>query len=365
MPTRPTSTLDLRKLISDVFAPVDGEAVTVFFDTPTRAFPDTKEWQDRRQMAVEWRSMFSTFKLKVNPPVSFPATGCNNGDLPSTVNVGSTVELLEDVLSVTNIAVAMTTFSASAPLLRYARQNRGFRAASMPGVTKAMEGTALTVDHHRLQTKVKMLRGLLNAADAAVVEFTTGHIARFDLRHRARAMADAGECHGGGENCRFINLPSGEAFIVPYEGEISGDPSLTAGQVPHISDGKLVVFHLENNKIIKVTGDETKAATWARFFLEDPARAHVAEVGLGCNDKAIVTGVVLEDEKAGFHWAYGRNDHFNDGHCAANDFQRSENVIHKDVVYAKGSPIEINRLTLLGGLAGEILLIENGEYLCW
>ena len=39
------------------------------------------------------------------------------------------------------------------------------------------------------------------------------------------------------------------------------------------------------------------------FFAADPMRGNIAEMAFGCNDDAKVTGNILEDEKAGFHWA--------------------------------------------------------------
>ena len=55
-----------------------------------------------------------------------------------------------------------------------------------------------------------------------------------------------------------------------------------------------------------VRGESAGAARFRDIFAADPARPNIAEVAFGCNERAVVTGNVLEDEKAGFHWAYGR-----------------------------------------------------------
>jgi len=56
-----------------------------------------------------------------------------------------------------------------------------------------------------------------------------------------------------------------------------------------------------------------------------------------------VIGNVLEDEKAGFHWAYGRHDHLG-GKVGVKDFSSPDKVRHIDIVYAKGNPILCKRL---------------------
>ena len=92
------------------------------------------------------------------------------------------------------------------------------------------------------------------------------------------------------------------------------------------------------------------------------ARRNIAELGLGCNDKAVVTGNVLEDEKAGFHWAHGLSDHLG-GIISLNDFKVPENAVHQDYVYAKDNPIEIKRLILQYPDKSEEIIIQNGDYI--
>jgi len=73
---------------------------------------------------------------------------------------------------------------------------------------------------------------------------------------------------------------------------------------------------------------------------------NIAEVAIGCNDKAVVTGNVLEDEKAGFHWAFGRSDHLG-GIIGIHAFSAPDKVIHKDIVYAIGNPIVCSKLDFI------------------
>ena len=89
--------------------------------------------------------------------------------------------------------------------------------------------------------------------------------------------------------------------------------------------------------------------------------ANIAELAFGCNEQAVVTGNVLEDEKAGFHWAYGRSDHLG-GTVGVKAFQKPENVVHQDIVYAKGNPIQVAEAVIVGS-SGNKPVIRDGAYL--
>ena len=116
------------------------------------------------------------------------------------------------------------------------------------------------------------------------------------------------------------------------------------------------------NRIVEVSGDSPEAAQLRNYVAVDQARRNIAELGLGCNDKAVISGNVLEDEKAlGMHWALGRSDHIG-GTVGIADFSDPSHVVHWDFVYPKGGAIEIASLVLEyeDGTSEEI--IRDGEY---
>jgi leucyl aminopeptidase (aminopeptidase T) len=160
----------------------------------------------------------------------------------------------------------------------------------------------------------------------------------------------------------MINLPSGEAYIAPYEGEISDQISLTEGFIP-MSYGEIVVhLQIAENQVVKVVSDIHVADDLREWFAVDPARRNVAELGLGCNDKAIITGNILEDEKVfGVHIAYGRSDHTG-GVVGVDDFRDPANVVHQDVVYPFGGEIEVTSLILEYEDGTTEALIRDGAY---
>jgi leucyl aminopeptidase (aminopeptidase T) len=265
------------------------------------------------------------------------------------------------------LALVLTEFSMTAALCDICKRRPGadvFRAASMPGVQKWMEGTSLAADYREVARRCRLLKSAFQKSDRAEVVFSTGHRCAFDLRHRV-CEADDGYLHRDkNDDIPVINLPSGETFEVPYEGEIEGDPSRTRGELPVHEDGQTVVFRVEANRIVEVIGRGAIADRYRVYFAADPARGNVAEVAFGCNDDAKVTGNVLEDEKAGFHWAYGRSDHLG-GKVGLNTFRSPEHVVHQDIVYAKGSPISVTSADLVEASGRRISVIRDGTYVLW
>lgn len=355
---------DLNKLLIDVFDPQAGELVAVVVDEPTDKVADNDAWRARREMAEQWRQALIALGAErgfdVRPLVSFPATGANNADLPVSATMDDQEIDLAAVLAESTLVLAMTEFSATAPLAHLAEAADDFRAASMPGVEKRMEGTALAADYSKVAARCKAIYDAMAGAQLCDVLFTTGHRCWFDLRQRS-AEVDDGFLPRGKEGDPIINLPSGETFIVPYEGEIYGLPSWTAGTIPVVEDDEMVLFHVVANCVQVVEGDGPVAERYAGFFNDDPARSNIAEVAFGVNEMAEVTGCVLEDEKAGFHWAFGRSDHLG-GVVGVDDFAGPENVVHQDIVYAKGNPIQVERADIVHPDGRRVTIIENGEY---
>lgn len=46
---------NIHRLLMDVFAPSPGETVLVMADLPHDSLEDTRNWQERREMAESWR----------------------------------------------------------------------------------------------------------------------------------------------------------------------------------------------------------------------------------------------------------------------------------------------------------------------
>ena len=321
------------KMFQDVFAPKPKEKILFLIDIPHDTIQDNEAWKDRRIMAQEWYTIFKELGLNTGFSVNwleYQATGVHNSPIPA--------EILNTVQKA-NLAIAMTEYSATSSLLPLCKiPGTITRCASMPGVERRMEKTAFTADYKQVKKIATTIAQMLNDAKGAEILFSTGDKLYVDLRNRI-AHADTGDCTQTGQT---INFPSGEACKVPYEAtdneiNING-ASETKGHLPVNVNGDILKCVVKNNRIIDIIGQSTKADEMRRFLLENPTRRNLAELGVGCNPKAVITGNVLEDEKVGLHIAYGMSTHLGG---------KVQSDMHYDICYAKGCPVEGTSMVLL------------------
>jgi hypothetical protein len=357
--------INLQKLFSDTFDPQPGETALVLIDTPHGTISDTPAWERRRAMAQRWHAVLRELGTRrgfhVLALASFPATGSHNAQLPEHGLQGDALIPLDSLAEQATLLLALTQFSASAPLIGWTKRFPRLRVASMPMVAPEMEETALAADYVQVARSCARLRDRLAAADYAQISFSNGDTLTLDLRYRT-AHVDDGQLRPDKAWPRLVNLPSGEAFTAIYEGERAGDPSATRGVLPVEWRGEVVRLEIDRNQVIDVLGRSEAAVVLRAFLALDRARRNVAELGLGCNPKARVWGNVVEDEKAGPHIALGRSEHLG-GVTGPSAFEDPRHVWHHDFVYARASAIHIAELNLTDerGVADQLVL--NGHYL--
>lgn len=354
---------DFVRLFVDVFHPEPGERVLFVTDVPRDGVGDSVAWQERRAMTTSWRGLLADraceLGIEVLPLVTFPATGAHNGELP--LGQGDPMSL-ERALDQATAVIAPTEYSPTAPMVAWCVSHEDVRAATLPGVAKRTEGTALAADYRDVARRCEVLREVLAQADEARVTFGTGHEWRVDLRYR-EALTDDGQLPRD-KATRVINLPSGEGFQVPYEGERDGEASLTEWEVPVGMDGDVAVFTVEANRVVDVEGLGRNAQRLRAAFAAEPVQGNIAEFAFGCNPEAVVWGNVLEDEKAGFHCAYGRSEHLG-GTVGPDAFSSPDKVVHQDIVYARDSPIQVTDVVLTSEDGASCTVIQDGEYVAF
>jgi hypothetical protein len=346
MTTTALSTRDLVELVRSVFHPrEDDHALAVMVDLPDEALPDHPGWAARREMAVGWverlREGLGELGLEQANLVAYRNVRRNNADLPAEAllvaeesppdgAVGVT-RPFEQILSEHSILLCPTELSATAPLKLLAKK-LGFRAATMGGFSPAML-PALRLDWEEIDGRCRALKDKLDDASAAHLRFVADgrtHELVLDLRHR-HATASGGLLREPG---RAGNLPSGESYIVPYEGERADEPSQTTGSLPIEMEGELLVYQVQGNRVRAVEGEGSVAERERREMENEPAYANVAELGLGLLAGYGIepVGTILLDEKLGLHIAFGRSDHFG-GTVGVADFSSPDRVVHIDRVY--------------------------------
>jgi hypothetical protein len=341
---------ELVDLVRSVFPLFETDrALAILVDVPGNADRDNTAWRARRRLAGEWYAALLAKKrdipLEEVTLAAYPDVGSNNADLPREAFIlnGPVPDLageleragkktdFELVFSQTQLFLAPTEYSTTAPL-KVAARRHGFRAATMPGFAAEMI-PALRIDYGEVARRVDAIKTRLDEADSAAVRFLvddeTECDLHFDLRHRA-AHASSGRFPDAGT---AGNLPSGEAYIVPYEGE-AGEASRTEGVLPVEINGEVVLFTIQANRVTGIRGDGVEARAERAHLRREPAYGNLAELGFGVLGEFGLepSGEILLDEKLGLHVAFGRSDHFG-GAVGPGDFSSPAAVIHLDRIY--------------------------------
>lgn len=204
-----------------------------------------------------------------------------------------------------NVVVCVTKHSLTHTLARKQAAAAGARLATMPGITEDMflEG-AISADYNQVKALTEKVTAMLTPAEAVRIE-KGGYTLTFSIAGR-EGVPSTGMYLNPGESG---NLPSGEAYIAPLEGTAEGQ-ILIDGSMAGI--GKLsspLLLTIEQGRIVKAEGPDGPRLL---EILGDGDGRMLAEFGIGTNDKARITGVVLEDEKVygTIHVAFGSNNTF-------------------------------------------------------
>ena len=371
---------ELSALVARVFQPTpeDGR-LGIMVDLPDERVSDDAAWAARRAIAAEWASFLAAESATAGYETRlllYPNVRTNNGDLPDRcwIHSGGTVpataaELdtaaavpMGEVFDSFPMLLALTKFSSTAPLKDAARRHP-MRAATMPGFTAEMI-PALRLDYAEVNRRVDILKALLDRAAGADLVFRHPEgedRLHLDLRHRT-AHASGGLLPKRGV---AGNLPSGESYIVPYEGEVPGDPSRSEGVLPVQFGTEVVRYHVVENRAIGVLTDGPESIRESALLAREPAYANLAELGLGVLAAFGVkpVGSVLLDEKLGLHIAFGRSEHFG-GQVGPDAFSSPEAVVHVDRVYVPETQPDVVPavVNLLFEDGSSLALMRDGEF---
>jgi aminopeptidase len=202
-------------------------------------------------------------------------------------------------LAAADAFVAPTSKSLSHTRARKAASDAGARGATMPGVTTDMLARVMAVDFVALRARSAAVARALSDAEEAHLTCPLGSDLRLDLRGRD-GISDDGDLSAPGA---FGNLPCGEGFIAPAGGEGTVVASSLAAIGLADEPARLTV---RDGRLADATGPEGERLLEALRAHGD-AGVNLAELGVGTNDRATLTGNVLEDEKilGTVHVAFG------------------------------------------------------------
>jgi leucyl aminopeptidase (aminopeptidase T) len=202
-------------------------------------------------------------------------------------------------LTAADVFIAPTTRSLSHTTARKRATDAGARGATMPGVTADMLARVMAIDYGLMAARSAAVAALLTDGKVAHITCPRGTQLTLDLSGRD-GIADDGDLTAPGA---FGNLPCGEGFIAP----IGGEGRLVASSLGPLGVSRpAATLTVHEGRV--VSAQDGLGPEWIKLLeAHGEAGTNLAELGVGTNDKAQLTGSVLEDEKilGTVHVAFG------------------------------------------------------------
>ncbi|MFC1537332.1 aminopeptidase [Gemmatimonadota bacterium] len=261
-----------------------GESVLVICDQPERKIGFTL-WEAARELGAE------AMLLEI-----IPRSG--NGEEPPP----AVAEFMKKV----DVLLCPTSKSLTHTDARRAACAAGARVATLPGITEDCMIRCLNADYTKIAGLSQRVTDVLSAGSLARVTSPAGTDVSFSIEGR-EAHADTGLVHKPGD---ISNLPAGEAYLAPVEGTANG---VVVFEAAVAGLGKLgsekIHIKIEDGYATEITGGPQASRLESIIEPYGKDGFNLAELGVGTNDKAQITGLILEDEKilGTVHLALGDN----------------------------------------------------------
>ena len=183
----------------------------------------------------------------------------------------------------------------------------GARIASMPAITRDIMERTLDIAYEDMKKTTTELARNLNMTQEIEITTPSGTELKLSTKNRQWLGLAAGIYDEPG---KWGNLPAGEVFIAPVESTTNGTAVIDASMS---GVGKLerpITVAIKDGFAVDFKGwEEAKKLKTMLDKIGSRKAFNIAELGIGTNYKAKVTGCVLEDEKVKgtCHIAFGNN----------------------------------------------------------
>jgi leucyl aminopeptidase (aminopeptidase T) len=225
--------------------------------------------------------------------------------LPRRSNGEEPPPAVAEMMKAADVVLCPTSKSLTHTDARRAASATGARVGTLPGVTEAIMVRCMNADYHRIAERTFRLCALLERGRVVRVVSEAGTDLTMPIAGR-QAHASSGLFREKGQ---WGNLPTGEAYLAPLEGQSNGVLVVDGSMAGIGITTTPIRITVRDGYAIAIEGGAEAEAL--RALLEPHGRdgRNVAEFGIGTNDKAILTGVILEDEKVmgTIHVAFGDN----------------------------------------------------------
>ena len=225
--------------------------------------------------------------------------------LPRTSNGEEPPPEVADLMTRFDVALCATLKSLTHTDARRAASAAGTRVATLPGVTEAIMVRCMNADYLQIAARTKRLCDLLATTRTIRVQAPAGTDVVLPIEGRT-PFASSGIFRDKGQ---WGNLPTGEAYLAPVEGRAQGVVVVDGSMAGVGVVATPIRITIEDGYATRISGGVEADALQTLLDAHGRDARTVAEFGIGTNDRAILTGVILEDEKVmgTIHIAFGDN----------------------------------------------------------
>jgi len=188
---------------------------------------------------------------------------------------------------------------------RRAASAKGVRVATLPGVTEEVMVRCMNADYNEIAARTFRICELMRKTSVVRVTAPAGTDITLPIAGR-EAHASSGVFRDKG---LFGNLPTGEAYLAPLEGVSNGIVVVDGSMASVGMVDQPIRIVVKDGYATDITGGASAKRLVELLEPHGKDARTVAEFGIGTNDRAILTGVILEDEKVmgTIHIAFGDN----------------------------------------------------------
>ena len=225
--------------------------------------------------------------------------------LPRTSNGAEPPVEVAELMKMVDVVLCPTSKSLTHTDSRRSASASGVRIGTLPGVTEEIMIRCMNADYNKIAARTFALCKLLEKASTVRVTAPAGTDIIMPIQGRT-AHASSGLFREKGE---WGNLPTGEAYLAPIEGQSEGI-AVVDGSMAMVGMVKTPIrIQVKRGYAEDISGGEEAQRLIALLEPHGKDARTVAEFGIGTNDKAILSGVLLEDEKVmgTIHIAFGDN----------------------------------------------------------
>lgn len=248
---------------------------------------------------------------------------------------------VSDTMMYADVILIATTSSLTHTKARKKASENGARVASMPYgshpedlVMKAFARGGMTVNFKKMSANIdRMAKRLKDTRKARIVtEKGTDLTIEYGDREFHK---DTGIARNPGDS---TNLPAGEVFVAPVSA--SGTAIIDVSMVGFDLLSAPLELMFENGSIVSIQGKHAESLEKLLTPFGAPAR-RIAEFAIGMNPRSMISGIIVEDEKAAgtAHIAIGNNAGFGgDNHVELH----MDGIIGDVTIYVDGEELPLH-----------------------